>query len=354
MSRNQGWVRVRSGATLSKTGSNQIPWNDVNVANDGEIHVSGGTLQLEQNTTFSGGGLLRLDAGGNLESGARLPIVPGLTLNQNRGTARWYVKANVIADGSHVLSSSATRYQSTIFSGDGVLFATGPLAAPMGGGGGGIIKEGTGTLYLTATNTYEGDTVVKQGRLKLSETAALNNASRFASQSGGTLDVTDFASGIYALRPGTGNQRAGWTVPSIVTERLDLTALGIRVITGNLASDHSIVRIGDVATVPSIVSTGLQLNFDAAQDMAGDATWTNAASPGTADTRVLVECFPDGGLRRRFSADCSRLRHCVNGIGFRAERLLRTAEPATQQTGCDFRGRFSRLGYNGRPRPSPL
>ena len=49
---NQGWVRVRSGATLSKTGSNQINWNDVNVTNDGDIHVTGGTLQLEQNTTF--------------------------------------------------------------------------------------------------------------------------------------------------------------------------------------------------------------------------------------------------------------------------------------------------------------
>ncbi len=191
---NQGWVRVRTGATLRKTGANQIRWNETNVTNDGEIHVSGGTLQLEQNTIFTGGGLLRLDAGGTLSLGTAVDR-SGVGLNQNLELRGGTVRANVIADGSHVLSASATVYGTSVFSGDGVLFATGPLLAPAGGGGGGIIKEGTGTLYLTATNTYEGETVVKQGRLKLADTATLNNASLIRVQAGGTLDVTDFAAG---------------------------------------------------------------------------------------------------------------------------------------------------------------
>ncbi len=54
-------------------------------------------------------------------------------------------------------------------------------------------------------------------------------------------------------------------------------------ITGNLTSDHATIRIDAVESDPDIVSAGLQLNFDAAQDVAGDATWSNAAAPGTAD-----------------------------------------------------------------------
>jgi autotransporter-associated beta strand protein len=163
---------------------------------------------------------------------------------------------------------------------------------PTGGGGGGIIKEGTGTLYLNAPNTYEGDTVVNQGRLKLAATASLNNASVIRVQSGGTFDVSDFTAG-YTLNSQE-LRTAGQVDGSIhATNGSTLSAeSSTSVINGNLTVNNSVVRIGNVGPMPMIVATGLQLNFDAAQDPAGDATWTNAATPGTAEVAFPGNASP--------------------------------------------------------------
>jgi autotransporter-associated beta strand protein len=56
-------------------------------------------------------------------------------------------------------------------------------------GAGGIIKQGGGTLHLTASNTYTGDTVVDSGVLRLTDEYLANTAD-LALKAGATLELS--------------------------------------------------------------------------------------------------------------------------------------------------------------------
>ena len=56
-----------------------------------------------------------------------------------------------------------------------------------GGNGYAITKEGNGTLVLSATSTYTGDTTINAGTIKL--TGNLNSATDLVIASGATLDL---------------------------------------------------------------------------------------------------------------------------------------------------------------------
>ena len=58
-------------------------------------------------------------------------------------------------------------------------------------GNGGLIKAGDGTLLLTGTNTFAGDTTVQAGTLSLS--GALSGSTNIDVKSGATFDVTAIA-----------------------------------------------------------------------------------------------------------------------------------------------------------------
>ncbi|RIK80917.1 MAG: hypothetical protein DCC67_08740 [Planctomycetota bacterium] len=58
---------------------------------------------------------------------------------------------------------------------------------------GSLVKSGAGTLALTGPNTYAGDTIVEQGRLRLNTTTLFNSADVYLA-TGSTLDL-NFASG---------------------------------------------------------------------------------------------------------------------------------------------------------------
>ena len=92
-------------------------------------------------------------------------------------------------------------------------FFTAPVVADLGGGiriftvengaaasdltidavltDGGVTKEGTGTLTLSAANNYTGATTIAQGRLQLGTANAINSASAL-NLIGGTLDLNGF------------------------------------------------------------------------------------------------------------------------------------------------------------------
>jgi autotransporter-associated beta strand protein len=53
-----------------------------------------------------------------------------------------------------------------------------------------VIKTGAGTLTLTGTNTFQGGTIIDQGRISVSSDANLGDASGSAFFAGGTLEVT--------------------------------------------------------------------------------------------------------------------------------------------------------------------
>jgi fibronectin-binding autotransporter adhesin len=59
-----------------------------------------------------------------------------------------------------------------------------------GGSSGGFTKAGSGTLTLSAANTYSGDTTISAGTLKLDAAGAIPNSPNIIVGSGGTLDVS--------------------------------------------------------------------------------------------------------------------------------------------------------------------
>jgi fibronectin-binding autotransporter adhesin len=76
---------------------------------------------------------------------------------------------------------------------------------PVGNGGaGGLTKAGAGTLILTGTNTFHGNTVVSQGTLELAAATYLTNSATITVNSGAVLDTT--VSSVNLTLSGTANQ----------------------------------------------------------------------------------------------------------------------------------------------------
>ena len=64
------WVRIQPGATLRKTGTNQITFDDV--TNNGALHVQDGTLRI--GGTVTGSGNIQVNDGGTLELLGRVDV----------------------------------------------------------------------------------------------------------------------------------------------------------------------------------------------------------------------------------------------------------------------------------------
>jgi autotransporter-associated beta strand protein len=109
-------------------------------AGNGTINLNGGSLQARRllggpgaGTVNFNGGVLRVGPNPNVD------FITGLTA------------ANVLAGGA-VIDTGTNSVGIT-------------QALVDGGGNGGLIKQGTGALYLNGVNTYTGTTVVSQGTL---------------------------------------------------------------------------------------------------------------------------------------------------------------------------------------------
>lgn len=156
------FVRVRSGATLTKTGPNQITWQNAEVTVDGNLNIGSGTVYVD---------------GGVLSGAGTTQIAPGATLEMRPPGGR----------GSYRIAGQAVELAGTL---------SGNL----------LISDGT-TLTVTNSNAL------------ISGSVTVSNATLNAGGDG----------------------------------------------------------FNEASIVDAPIATGLQLHFDASQDTAGDATWTNIA-----------------------------------------------------------------------------
>jgi len=216
-------VSVSAGATLNLGGTNESVGS---LAGAGNVVLSAGTLTAGGNdgsTTYSGvlsgtGGLTKIGAGTLIFSGSN--TYTGKT-SINAGALQLGA-ANRIADTSAVTIAAGASFNlngfaetvGSIAGGGNISLGTATLTA--GGdntstnfagaidGTGGLAKAGSGTLLLSGTNTYTGNTTINAGTLRLSGGSAISDTSAvsLANVAGVTLDVNGTTQTIGSLAGG--------------------------------------------------------------------------------------------------------------------------------------------------------
>ncbi len=216
-SSTSNWVRIQSGATLTKTGTNTITLGGGSITNNGTLTVSGGVLRLGGGVTGSGSINIPSD-GGSTGSTARLELNGNITVSNPITFAQRNDPGGSdgirSVSGYNMISGQITiavgGNQARVRSDAGMLMLSGPITTNattarnlyLQGAAGGIVngpisdnagnasgiinlwKEGAGTWTLSGTNTYTGTTTVNAGTLQLSGSSTIGNVANAA-----TLEV---------------------------------------------------------------------------------------------------------------------------------------------------------------------
>ncbi len=200
------WIQNGGKATITQIGETCYSLF-LGTTNTGTVDITGGSLSAEYNeyVGYSGTGTITQTGGTN-------SINDVLCLGYNPGSIGTY---NL--NGGMLITSSITKGSgtATFNFGGGTLQASGTFTSslPMtltGNGGnanvdtagcavtlsrvlsgtGGLNKLGSGTLTLSAANTYSGITTISQGTLALHDTGSIGSSSLIDVQSGATFSFT--------------------------------------------------------------------------------------------------------------------------------------------------------------------
>ena len=151
------FIRVRSGTTLSKSGSNTITLSGSPFFNEGTVLVEAGTLQLEDGAQLTGAGTLRIDGGGVLATSAGVGgeevLLDSQTIILNQGVLHVADARAEITRQLRLLNPSEVRT-------DGDLLISGSTD-----GAGRILSTGAGTLFLSGAGGHASGATVSQGQL---------------------------------------------------------------------------------------------------------------------------------------------------------------------------------------------
>jgi autotransporter-associated beta strand protein len=146
----------------------------------GTLNKTGtGTLVLSGANTFSGGTAVN---GGTLNLGSSGALNSSGTISFGGGTLQY--SASNTTDYSSRFSTAASQAYSIDTNSQNVTLATALTSS-----GGSLTKFDSGTLTLSAANTYTGGTTLSAGTLKLSGSGLLGSSSGTLSVNGGTLDL---------------------------------------------------------------------------------------------------------------------------------------------------------------------
>lgn len=155
-----GTLRIQHANALGGTGAGTT------VATDGALEIQGGITTAAEALTLngtgvSGGGALRNTANDNTYAGA-ITLGSASRINSDSGTLTLNVAAGNAIAGAYNLT----------LGGAGNITVSDPIAT----GAGTLTKDGTGTLTLSAANTFEGNTRVAAGTLAVNHLNALERS----------------------------------------------------------------------------------------------------------------------------------------------------------------------------------
>jgi autotransporter-associated beta strand protein len=182
----------------------------------GTLNLAGGTNTVagELRVVQSGTGVVNLDSG-LLRLNIFIDTGTGTgTVNFNGATVQAGITTSNFANTT--LTTYKVKAGGAVFDTDGRNITFGrSLEADTGSPGGGLTKNGAGTLTLSAANTYTGDTTVIQGALSL----ATNGSLRFVIGGSGTNNAitgnaTTVLNGQFSFDLGSAatNTNASWTI----------------------------------------------------------------------------------------------------------------------------------------------
>ena len=190
------------------TGAGNISVADAIATTSGSVTKTGtGTLILSGANTYTGGTAIN---GGVLQVNSSGALGTTGTISFEGGTLQY--TANNTTDYSNRISTAANQAVSIDSNGQNVTFATALTST-----GGSLTKSGTGTLVLTAANSYSGTTSVTGGTLQIGDgmsgsltgsgTVTVSGSGTVLSGSGSISGSTIIGSGAI-LAPGVGDTNA--------------------------------------------------------------------------------------------------------------------------------------------------
>jgi autotransporter-associated beta strand protein len=190
--------------------------------------------------------------------------------------------------------------------GAGVTIGTVTIGANIGGG---LTKQGSGTLVLAATNTYTGNTIVSAGTLSLTNNGSITNSASIQVNPGAVLNVSQAASSLLTLASGQSLTGSG-AVNGAVTINGTLApgnSIGTLTFSNSLALASGSTNIfeiskspltNDVAKILGALTNGGTLvvtNIGIAALAAGDSfKLFNAASYSGAFGKIILPALPAG------------------------------------------------------------
>jgi autotransporter-associated beta strand protein len=216
-------ITVSPGATLSFISNNILGGSALTAANTPTILLDGGTLTSTRyntigNVTLNGGTLTQATTDSGFYEGYQ--FVCGVTVG---GTAPSFI-ATGNGRANHLRGNAATTFT--------VADATGSPAADLvvsarlrdGSGdfpgAGALVKDGPGTMNLTAANSYTGPTTISAGTLLVD--GSTNVASAFAVAGGATLGGDGTVNGPVTLSAGASLTAGSGGPGSLATGGLSL------------------------------------------------------------------------------------------------------------------------------------
>jgi len=185
-----GVIGTTSG-TVSKNGSGYVTLSGANTYT-GATSITAGTLEIQNNTGLgTTAGSTTVSSGATLALSNTITSAEPLVLN-NTGVGGNGALRNL--SGSNTVSGTISLGSASAIGVDGSSTLTAGGIISQSGGATDLTKVGTGTLILSAANTYTGATAVTAGTLQITNASAL----------GGGAGVTTVTNGASLRVAGTG------------------------------------------------------------------------------------------------------------------------------------------------------
>ncbi len=266
---------MAGGGSLTKTGGGTLTLGGANVYT-GSTRVDGGLLVLDGAQALAGATALVIEAPGQVQANARQAVA---SLNGNGALVLNGASLATGADGSD------SRFDGTV------------------SGSGGLVKQGAGTLTLTAAHTNSGPTVIEAGTVQLSGNGALGlgeiqnqGVLRLSRSDALTLDQAISGHGGLVITQGQvtlnngassysgATQVQGGTLITTAAERLS-DASAVQVAAG------AQLQLGGNETIAALQAAGSvklagNLTTRAEQVYTGSLTLTNAAGQTLSGTQI--------------------------------------------------------------------